>query len=341
MPARCPNWLAMMLCSSTSPLRSSSSSASPVASVTPTLMTATEMRMPNIPNRCSSAARVCASTGSESSSRTNRSTDSSALASTCGSNSASLCSATNSACRKVRAVSASRPATGTTAWQMPVRSISPANLAATSRADNIASSLPTPISSARDTTPTTPTAPPRSPPTSLPIWVSSPISAALRLRNRNITASTRGTPSSGTSSAKLRSETSVDNDEVPGVSMSVISFNSGAGQLTSRSATDAGSSRSSSKESPPSRRMGMSWRTPLNRLAVTRGAAPCRNHATIRVASVASVGAMSSPTSALTKVDLPALRVPAIATRIGSSSRAAIRRNSSCGSATRRYRESF
>lgn len=49
---------------------------------------------------------------------------------------------------------------------------------------------------------------------------------------------------------------------------------------------------------------------------------------TIRVASVASVGAMFSPTSALTKVDLPALSVPANAMRMGSLSCQPIRSSS-------------
>ena len=43
----------------------------------------------------------------------------------------------------------------------------------------------------------------------------------------------------------------------------------------------------------------------------------------MRVASVASVGAMSSPTRALTSVDLPAFSVPASAMRIGWLSRPA------------------
>jgi len=42
---------------------------------------------------------------------------------------------------------------------------------------------------------------------------------------------------------------------------------------------------------------------------------------TTRVHSPASVGAISSPTSALSSVDLPAFTFPAIATRSGSSNR--------------------
>jgi hypothetical protein len=116
---------------------------------------------------------------------------------------ASFSSATNSLCRSVRAVSASRPETGTTAWQIPVLSISWVNRAATSLADSIASIRPAPISSARDATPITPSAP-ADPPTSSPICLSSAMSAALRVRSRNTTASTRGTPSSGTSSRRVR-----------------------------------------------------------------------------------------------------------------------------------------
>ena len=74
---------------------------------------------------------------------------------------ASFSSATNSLCRSVRAVSASSPDTGTTAWQMPVLSISAVNRVATSLADSIASMRPAPISSARDATPMTPSAPGR------------------------------------------------------------------------------------------------------------------------------------------------------------------------------------
>src|SRR4051812_18244907 len=48
---------------------------------------------------------------------------------------------------------------------------------------------------------------------------------------------------------------------------------------------------------------------------------PSRYHVTIFVHSPASVGASSSPTSALSNVDLPALTLPAIATRNGSSIR--------------------
>ena len=88
-----------------------------------------------------------------------------ALASSAASTPASFSSATNSLCRNVRAVSASSPDTGTTAWQMPVLSISVVNRFATSLADSIASIRPAPISSAREATPMTPSAP-ADPPTS-------------------------------------------------------------------------------------------------------------------------------------------------------------------------------
>src|SRR3954470_21292972 len=48
---------------------------------------------------------------------------------------------------------------------------------------------------------------------------------------------------------------------------------------------------------------------------------PSRYQVTIFVHSPASVGASSSPTSALSNVDLPAFTLPAIATRNGSSMR--------------------
>ena len=67
----------------------------------------------------------------------------------------------------------------------------------------------------------------------------------------------------------------------------------------------------------PLRAIGTLDRLPPRWFAVTLGVGPFRNHVTMRVASVASVGAMSSPTSALTSVDLPAFSVPASAMRMG------------------------
>jgi hypothetical protein len=55
---------------------------------------------------------------------------------------------------------------------------------------------------------------------------------------------------------------------------------------------------------------------------MTRGALPSWYQVTTRVHSPASVGAICSPTSALSSVDLPALTLPAMATRSGSSNRA-------------------
>ena len=66
------------------------------------------------------------------------------------------------------------------------------------------------------------------------------MSAALRVRIKNTTASTRGTPSGGTSSRRVLSEASRVNDDVPGVSMIVESMSSSAGHSTSRSTTSAG-----------------------------------------------------------------------------------------------------
>ncbi len=93
------------------------------------------------------------------------------------------------------------------------------------------------------------------PPTSWPICLSSAMSAALRVRSRNTTASTRGTPSSGTSSRSVRAETSRDSDDVPGVSMMVASISSAAGHSTSRSMTSSGSSLAKSNVRPRSRRV--------------------------------------------------------------------------------------
>jgi hypothetical protein len=57
------------------------------------------------------------------------------------------------------------------------------------------------------------------------------------------------------------------------------------------------------------------------------------NQVTARVHSVASVGAISSPTRALSSVDFPDFNVPASATRNGSSSRRSQAANSSSTSA--------
>jgi hypothetical protein len=99
--------------------------------------------------------------------------------------------------------------------------------------------------------------------------------------------------------------------------MIVVSISSAAGHSTSRSTTSVGSRLAKSKVRPPLRAIGTFDRRPPRWLAVTLGVGPLRNHVTMRVASVASVGAMSSPTSAFTSVDLPALSVPASAMRMG------------------------
>lgn len=120
MSERCASCWSMTSRSASSPLRSSSSAASPAESATPAASTAIEIRMPNMPNRSSNCARVPASTGNGLSGRTNRSTLSRALLSSVLSAPASFCSAMNSVWRSVRAVNASSPDTGTTAWQLPV-----------------------------------------------------------------------------------------------------------------------------------------------------------------------------------------------------------------------------
>ncbi|MGD0934286.1 MAG: hypothetical protein ABR922_06895 [Streptosporangiaceae bacterium] len=58
----------------------------------------------------------------------------------------------NSSCRSERPACASSPATATTSWQRPSSRGSDRYLAATRRADCKASSLPPPISSAREST---------------------------------------------------------------------------------------------------------------------------------------------------------------------------------------------
>ena len=89
------------------------------------------------------------------------------------------------------------------------------NRCATSRADSIASIRPAPISSARDATPITPSAP-AAPPTSCPICLSNPMSAAFQSPQRNTTASTRRDPVFRHQQPQRRSETSSDSDDVPG-----------------------------------------------------------------------------------------------------------------------------
>ena len=99
--------------------------------------------------------------------------------------------------------------------------------------------------------------------------------SCVRVRSRNTTASTRGTPSPGTSSRSVRSETSRDSDEVPGVSMIVALTSSAAGHSTSRSATSVGSRLPRSNVRPAQlfkpRAIGTFDRRPPTWFAVTFG----------------------------------------------------------------------
>ena len=192
-----------------------------------------------MPNRSSSCARVAASTGNGLSGRTNRSTLSIALLSSVASEPASFCSATNSLCRSVRAVSASSP--GHRHHRLAdARLVHLAGepfghvLRRQHRVDAAGADLVGPRCDPDDAQRS------RRPTDELPICLSSAMSAALRVRNRNTTASTRGTPSAGTNSRSVRSEASRVSDEVPGVSMMVVSTSSSAGHSTSRSTTSAG-----------------------------------------------------------------------------------------------------
>ncbi len=133
-------------------------------SVAPNLIDVTARRIPKSPNRSANCARIAASTGSGLSCLAKRSAESSARLRSSAGTCASAEKAANSLCLIVRAASASRPATGTTDWHRPVRSNSSANRAATSFAEDNASSLPAPTSSARESTPITPSGP-DSPPT--------------------------------------------------------------------------------------------------------------------------------------------------------------------------------
>ena len=127
----------------------------------------------------------------------------------------------------------------------------------------------------------------------------------------------------------MRALASADREEIPGVSMSVAAASPAVGQsTTSRSTCSAAASASSSRSSPRTRRTGSGRRDPSRACSTTRGTGPCRYQVTTRVHSPASVGAIRSPTSALSSVDLPALTRPARATRSGSSSR-------SCSARTR------
>ena len=121
----------------------------------------------------------------------------------------------------------------------------------------------------------------------------------------------------------MRADTSVDSDAIPGVSISVIERNDDDGHSTSSFSTCPGGvpCRSTSM-APASRENGTCRGSPLIGWSITRYVIPSRYQVTIFVHSPASVGASSSPTRALSNVDLPAFTFPAMATRSGSSRRA-------------------
>src|SRR4051794_28915873 len=150
------------------------------------------------------------------------------------------------------------------------------------------------------------------------------MSVVWRWRMRYSTASAGVTWSSpGARNACVRADTSTDSEAMPGVSISVIERSDDEGQSTTRRSTSsAGVSPRSTSMAPASRENG-TCRGSLPSLgcSVTRYVMPSRYHVTIFVHSPASVGASSSPTSALSSVDLPAFTLPAIATRNGSSMR--------------------
>ncbi len=119
-----------------------------------------------------------------------------------------------------------------------------------------------------------------------------------------------------------RAEICVDSDAIPGVSISVVVRRPREGQSTSSRSTSSGVLPRRSNSNRPSVRVTGSWRgAPERGIRVTRGLVASRYQVTIRVHSPASVGAICSPTRALSNVDLPALTFPATATRSGSSSR--------------------
>ena len=255
---RCANCWSMTSRSATSPLRSSSSSASATESVDACTQHRDRDPMPNMPNRSSSAARVAASTGSALSSRTKRSTESMALASSAASTPASFSSATNSLCRKrargQRQQTRHRHDGLADAGLVhlggePLGHILGRQHRVDAACADLVGAGGHPDDAERAGRPAD----------QLADLLSNAISAALSVRSRNTTASTRGTPSSGTSSRRVRCETSRDSDEVPGVSMIVVSISSAAGHSTSRSTTSSGSRLAKSNVRPAVRGRSARW----------------------------------------------------------------------------------
>jgi len=154
-------------------------------------------------------------------------------------------------------------------------------------------------------------------------------SPACRWRIRYTTASAAVGSSEGARNWWLRAETSTEMESMPGVSISVVPRKLCEGQSTVSRSILSGAVPPRSNVSAPSLRWMDSWRGlpggepgPPRGCSVTRGVGPSWYQVTTRVHSPASVGAISSPTRALSSVDLPALTLPAMATRSGSSKRA-------------------
>ena len=136
----------------------------------------------------------------------------------------------------------------------------------------------------------------------------------------------------------VRSPNRGESEARPGVSMRVSRSSRGLGSRTSTRSTSSGCSppRSTRSAASPPRRSSGTRPSPLARpersQAVASGSSPCTYQVTTLVHSPASVGATGTPTSALSRVDLPALTRPARATRSGESpSSAAVRSRASHG----------
>ncbi len=142
--------------------------------------------------------------------------------------------------------------------------------------------------------------------------------------------STAALESSSTSSAigaansisRAASEMSVLTDCKPGVSTTVRSRSRSEDSWTSIiAASSAGIG--SVVGIIPFASNGTACLVPLRATTSTRSAGPYRNWVTTRVHSPAAVGATRRPINALTRVDFPALRRPATATRSGCPNRPA------------------
>ncbi len=127
---------------------------------------------------------------------------------------------------------------------------------------------------------------------------------------------------------------STDSEPIPGVSIRFVDRRLRDGQSTSRRSTCSTGTPCRSNDSAPRFRAIVSARGgPWRGNIWTRGEGASWYQVTTRVHSPASVGAICSPTSALSSVDLPALTLPAIATRSGSPNRSSWRRSqpAACG----------